>query len=146
MSPALSHCSGILGSARTDTVIGLHAMNHSIGYLGREEMYDAAYESEVEVNTSSVSSSRFDNLMLRSLVQAVGDKAGDAIFTPGDVADWFGVSYRTAQEWLGEWRGEGLVESASGAARVSTWRLAGAAGAAARGVPAELIAEPREGE
>ena len=87
-------------------------------------------------------SRRFDNLMLRSLVQAVGDRATDTLFTPGDVAEWFGVSDRTAREWLGEWKQEGLVEPASGAERVRTWRFAGSAGDVARGVLVELIAEP----
>lgn len=89
---------------------------------------------------------RFDNLMLRSLVQAVAEKAHDVIFTPRDVAEWFGVSDRTAREWLGEWRGQGHVEPASGDERVRAWRLAGAVGETARGVLAELIAEPGSGE
>jgi len=102
---------------------------------------EALLPRRAEANPLRGLSRRFDNLMLRSLVQAVGERADDALFTPGDVAEWFGVSDRTAREWLGEWRDQGHVEPASGDERVRVWRLAGDVGEAARGVLAELITE-----
>lgn len=76
---------------------------------------------------------RFENLMLRVVVQASGEGAADGNFTPNDVAEWFGVSDRTARDWLQEWSSQGLVEAASGEQRVRAWRLAGAVGETVRG-------------
>lgn len=45
------------------------------------------------------------------------------VFTPSEVADWFMISDRTARDWLDEWREQGVVEPASGQARIRSWRL-----------------------
>lgn len=48
----------------------------------------------------------------------------DAEFTPTDVAGWFGVSGKTAREWLGGWCKEGHVEPAvPGMKRVRRYRV-----------------------
>lgn len=64
------------------------------------------------------------NLLVRCLNRAISEGDPRPTFTPGDIADWFGVSDRTARDWLDEWREAGLVAPASGEARVRRWMLA----------------------
>lgn len=48
----------------------------------------------------------------------------DATFTPANVTEWFGVSAKTARDWLTEWREAEYVEPAKpGAERVRSYRL-----------------------
>ena len=55
------------------------------------------------------------------LVEADGDEV--PTFTPGDIAEWFMVSTRTAREWLQEWHEGGFVLPASGEERIRSWQL-----------------------
>jgi Fic family protein len=66
---------------------------------------------------------RLRNLLVRCLNRAISAQEQRPTFTPGDVVDWFGVSDRTARDWLDEWRGAGFVAPASGEARVRRWWL-----------------------
>lgn len=48
----------------------------------------------------------------------------DAIFTPTDIAGWFGVSTKTARQWLADWMADGHFEPAkSGMERVRSYRV-----------------------
>lgn len=67
---------------------------------------------------------RQQNLLVRCLNLALAQRNETPTFTPGDIVDWFGVSDRTARDWLDEWRSAGLVVPASGAARIRRWGLA----------------------
>jgi len=55
----------------------------------------------------------------------LADRTAETIpsFSASDVAEWFMVSRQTAHAWLAEWRTGGLIEPASGAERVRSWRL-----------------------
>lgn len=60
---------------------------------------------------------------LRRLLSRLDDPG--ATFTPSDVAEWFGVTNKTARDWLAEWRDGGFVEpDVADAERVRTYRLA----------------------
>jgi len=74
-------------------------------------------------------------------MRTAAERSNEARFKPGDVADWFNVSDRTARQWLGEWRDQGYVEPASDGERIRLWRHHRAVGDAARTLLAELIAE-----
>jgi transposase len=59
---------------------------------------------------------------LRRLLGLVEEPEGT--FTPSEVAEWFGVTNKTAREWLNEWREGGFVEPDDpDAERVRTYRL-----------------------
>lgn len=59
---------------------------------------------------------------LRRLLGLLEDPEGT--FSPSEVADWFGVTNKTARDWLNEWREGGFVEpDHPEAERVRTYRL-----------------------
>ena len=84
---------------------------------------------------------RLDNLVLRALVQAFVDKKGLVTFAVPDLSEWFGVSDKTARDWLAEWRSQGHVEPASGDERVRTWRFTGELGKTVETARSEALAE-----
>jgi Fic family protein len=58
----------------------------------------------------------------RRLLSLLPDLAGT--FTPTEVATWFGVTNKTAREWLAEWGQQGYVEAEDPAAqRVRRYRI-----------------------
>lgn len=68
---------------------------------------------------------RLENLVLRSLVAAAAENRSEPLVDAGDVAEWFGISPRTAREWLREWADQGHLIPSSGQARVTAWRYTG---------------------
>lgn len=62
--------------------------------------------------------------VLMRLVVAEPEAAGVPEFSVTDVVAWFGVSSRTARDWLGRWRDVGFCEPASGTERITAWKLA----------------------
>jgi len=69
-------------------------------------------------------SRRQQHLLVRCLNRSLTHPDEPLTFTPGDIMDWFGVSDRTARDWLDEWRDAGVVIPASGEARIRRWALA----------------------
>jgi Fic family protein len=84
---------------------------------------------------------RLDNLVLRALVQAIVERRSAITFAVGDLIDWFGVSDKTARDWLAGWRQQGHVEPATGDERVRSWRFAGELGKTVETVRKDAIAE-----
>ncbi len=67
---------------------------------------------------------RREQQVLSRLVIAEPDAGQTLCFSPGDVSLWFGVSARTARQWLRQWQAEGFVLPASGQERVRRWMVA----------------------
>lgn len=76
------------------------------------------------IHTAWEDLSRRQQQMLTRLVGHRPDSAGRLSFTPGDVAEWFGITPTTAREWLKEWAGAGFVEPTSRSERVRSYRVA----------------------
>ena len=68
---------------------------------------------------------RSQQLLTRLRARVVAGQSRPELFTPGDLQEWFAVSSTTAQEWIGEWRQQGLLRPAKEhGQRVRTWQLA----------------------
>lgn len=89
---------------------------------------------------------RLENLVNRVISNSVGEPSPPADFTPQDVSEWFGVSDKTAREWLSQWKDQGYVEPASGTERVRSWRLAGELREATSAAIQEEITEVQNGK
>lgn len=89
---------------------------------------------------------RLESLVSRVISLSVGQSSSPVEFTPTDVSDWFGVSDKTAREWLTQWRDLGYVEPASGSERVRSWRLAGELREATAAAIQEEIEEVQNGK
>ena len=61
--------------------------------------------------------------VLMRLVVAQPESMDVPSFAPADVAEWLGVSSRTARDWLGRWHSDGFCEPASGTRRITAWAL-----------------------
>ncbi len=67
-----------------------------------------------------------DRRQQQVLMRLVGhglDESGLLRFRPAEVSEWFGVTPKTALEWLHEWASRGFVLAASGQERVRSYRL-----------------------
>jgi len=60
--------------------------------------------------------------VLARLATASPDVDEPPTLTAEDVAEWFGISNRTAHRWLHAWHDDGFLEPASGTERISAWR------------------------
>lgn len=68
---------------------------------------------------------RLENLVLRVMAGTLAVGANRPVFSATDLGEWFGVSGRTAREWLAEWAVQGHVEPASGSDRIRFWQFSG---------------------
>lgn len=66
---------------------------------------------------------RQESLMMRCLVKVLATPGLAPTFTPAEVSEWYGVSVRTAREWLTEWAADGFVVAAAGTERTRQWSL-----------------------
>lgn len=64
-------------------------------------------------------------VLARAMLVSLSTGAG-AELTSAAVQDWFGVSPKTARDWLAKWCASGLVEPSRGDQRVRAYRLRGA--------------------
>lgn len=81
-------------------------------------------EAEAKKRVPALSGNLLDELprQLRTVLGEVPEL--DAIFTPTHVAGWFGVSTKTARDWLSHWLKQGHVESAKAdALRIRSYRI-----------------------
>lgn len=62
-------------------------------------------------------------LLSRLYMRGLDNRAADLSFTPGDVAEWYGISDATAREWLGEWRANEYVRPQREGERVRKYLL-----------------------
>ncbi len=64
-------------------------------------------------------------LLTRLVVRLLGDRNDPLEFTPGDMAEWYGISPGTAREWSEKWRNEGfIVPAKAGQLRIRACALA----------------------
>ena len=67
--------------------------------------------------------SRPQQQLLNRLLLA-DETAGEVpVFSPAELAEWFGVTTQSARAWLQDWSKVGFVTAASGVERIRLWRL-----------------------
>lgn len=77
----------------------------------------------LRIHTAWEDLTRRQQQVLTRLVGQPLDSVGGLSFNPGHVAEWFGVTSRTAIDWLHQWADESFVIPASGSIRITSYRL-----------------------
>ena len=63
-------------------------------------------------------------LLMRLLMRGINEGVASLAFTPGEVADWFGISGDTSREWLASWMTNGFARPmGEGTQRIRTYQL-----------------------
>ena len=100
------------------------ALRHGASALARQARRLQARQEPAEPHPWEALDRRNQQLLTRLRARFAAGQAEAALFQPGDLREWFGISSPTAQEWLKDWEGQGFLQPAKAGQRIRTWRLA----------------------